>query len=122
MSEVRVYDSNGKLKKTISAEAVTNMLCQPSVAALHSLSWPGENRKCKECGTEFFTALKRQVFCKKSNSADEQCSKINYRRRKLAVNKKPKNCITCGKSFIGTPSRKYCNQPCEHIPRRRKKN
>jgi hypothetical protein len=121
MSEVRVYDGNGKLKETISAEAVTNMLCKPSVAAVHALSWPGENRKCKECGTEFFTALKRQVFCKKPGGVNkDQCSKIHYRRKKLAGNKKPKTCITCGKSFIGTPSRKYCNDPCEHIPRRGK--
>ena len=121
MSEVRVYDKNGKLKKTITPKQLLKRLYKnegistapfPSVV---SETKYGEG-KCLTCKTVFNKTHKEQKFCKTQAStihAQNKCYneyyKFKTRRKKIDI-----ECKTCKTIFKGSKGRVYCNNPCDH--------
>ena len=70
---------------------------------------------CKECDREFKLTRKGQLFCKGPEGSKSKNACYNaYHNRKVRVGEVQHSCLRCEKPFMGTPSRRYCNDPCVH--------
>jgi len=82
----------------------------------------GKNKTCETCGKEFYVKFLdlKQRFCSIICTANWR--KTAYRGKGNSNWKdgshipRPKNCINCGKEFLGIAESKYCNLSCVQRP------
>jgi len=114
MNEVKVYDGNGKLKEIISEKQVVDMmwkslewLVNPSKTSISRKPKPLPERGCNRCKILYVPSRANNDFCSR------KCQKQHYRDER-AVPEITLKCRRCEKEFLGTKSRKYCNDPCSY--------
>lgn len=113
MNEVKVYDSKGKLKKTItSQEVAAKMWNDMGINPYRNTPSDAPMKKCAWCDKEFrpllTTASRRAKFCSRTCRVDHKKAQIRVKEIEI-------KCRKCDKLFMGTPSRVYCNAPCSHL-------
>jgi len=119
MNQVKIYNAKGELREILSAEVVTTqawekfdresgaggsrMKKKGSAPKRQTLNLP--ERPCDGCGVMYKPSRVRNNFCNK------KCQQAKYREsRKVPVAEKV--CEKCGKSYMGTKARRWCNDPC----------
>lgn len=128
--EVRVYDGNGKLKKTISEEALHERHWRPEsvvqdgkvIPHLVAENGSHKDRKrvylhCKQCKKEFMKLSFNQIYC--SQDCNEKAKYERLAKTRSSVSKEAK-CVECGNVFISKRSnQKRCSDTCRRREHRR---
>ena len=116
IEECKVYDANGKLKKTVSAKECTDHFWEDGfgldtfgilktnkrkeIVASRTQNWV-----CIECKNTFQATVSRPYCCNPCTDTNEDSIKIH----KFTI----KNCALCNKQFHPkTPRHIFCNNPC----------
>ena len=115
--EVRVFNKDGVLKNTICRETLLAKIWKDE-----GIDQTGKPRiikivgtgKCLECGKDFPKTRDSQIFCKgEDGKKDRNICHENWVKRKAKAPEVEHLCKgKCGKTFMGTESRKFCNNPC----------
>lgn len=119
MNQVKIYNGDGELKEILSPEEVKKI----SWSQFDDNATVGKSRRkkqnpkpkrvllnlpdrpCDGCGTVYTPSRKNNNFCHK------KCQQAKYRESRKAPEFE-KLCEKCGKSYTGTQSRRWCNNPC----------
>ena len=117
-SEVRVFDGNGKLKKTITTKTLLETLYRTeglASAPFPSIAPETKYGKgvCAYCKNTFDKTSRLQKYCKHEGSTDQQRNKCYAKayQKRLTREKVDHICKRCQKPFKGTKGRVYCNTP-----------
>lgn len=116
MNEVRVYDGQGKLKRTIGREEMVRKMWKRAGVTLN-MKFKEETKQCLECGKDFPLVSKFQKYCKTDGLGESPCAKAAYLRRSK-VPQMEKKCAECGEKFMGSKSRVFCQNPCKGISKK----
>ena len=111
MNEVRVYDGQGKLKKTISVKKLNKKMWKDMGININ-VKFKEEMRECPECNKMFPILSKFQKYCKPEGGGESACAKAAYS-RKSKVPQMEKECAACGEKFMGSKARVFCQNPCK---------
>ena len=124
MFPVKIFDADGKLKKTDSVKeqlkAMWERFPRTSMGGVISHRSPTRTKKCARCEKEFETWDPRVKMCSK------KCQQLQLRiQRKTAPSvlkkkaerkielKKKKNCLYCGEPYRSwRKSKLFCNPKC----------
>lgn len=117
-SEVRVYDGNGKLKKTITTKTLLETLYRAD--GLASAPFPSKAMEteygkgvCAYCKNTFDKISRLQKYCKHEGSTEQEKNKCYAKayQKRLTREKVDHICKRCQTPFKGTKGRVYCNAP-----------
>ena len=119
MNQVKIYNGDGELKEILSAETVAQMAWDK----FDDNSGAGGSRRkkknpkpkrvplalperpCDGCGKIYTPSRIGNNFC------NRKCQQAKYRESRK-VPEFEKLCEKCGKTYMGTKSRRWCNDPC----------
>jgi hypothetical protein len=125
LNQVKVYDGQGKLKETISQSKVYDIHqhnYKEGNSVFKANCFQAEPKQCETCKKDFIPVRASQRFCKgeEGDKYDKnKCYNIFFN-KKMAVPKVELVCRKCKKTFMGTPKRVWCNDPCtsyKHAPK-----
>jgi hypothetical protein len=114
MNRIKIYDGAGNLKELITEEKASALFWSSRDAAVTPTKTdklrhadPLPPQLCKRCNVSYIPSRANNNFCSR------KCQKQDYRdvRAVPAITIK---CRRCEKTFLGTKSRKYCNDPCSY--------
>ena len=110
--EVKIYDGDGNLKETVSAEKLKERVWKFEKPSSRNAKYKTPaTRFCEQCGKPFEIKVKNQRFCKGEGLKRNECYQ-KYYREGLKVEQYEKECEKCGKIFKGNLARRFCNDPC----------
>ena len=132
MHEMKVYDGQGNLKETVTADKCLEQFWrefeevtlqkhdETTLKAISGLLIPGQNRAgrtemaCRYCKKLYLGTL-RSKFCPDKIGVEDkyQCRNMYYHSIRACTVYKDKLCVKCNKPY--TPrnsSQKLCNNPC----------
>ena len=128
LHEVKVFSPDGKLKSIVSPKALSNRMWRQQGLTVKSYKEPTKAEK-KAQEIENAKDKVKCMYCVKLFKPRQLTSKVcpanrcrqRHYRSFGAVPRGPKKCATCNKEFHATASRRFCNNPCVHRSKYRKK-
>jgi len=107
MFQVKVFNGNGELKYVISPEQANKNCWKHFVKAPVTKKPKGKEKLCDWCQEPFTTTIPNKRFCspEHQNLSNAQSKRIP----EVEI-----ICASCKEPFMGTASRRFCNDPCSH--------